>query len=68
MCLSKMADGVQIGEADDRTIYPYPGKAKSKVWDFFGFYKSKDGPPNKTTLDMSVAICKVCKKKYSNKG
>ena len=52
----------------ERQIYSFPGKTKSKVWDYFGFYKVKDGPASKHTLDMSQAICRKCGKKYANKG
>lgn len=52
----------------EKIIYEYPGKAKSDVWKFFGFYKKKDGPPIKENLDMSFAVCKVCRKTYANKG
>ena len=56
-------------EAGDRTIYPFPGKkTKLKVWNFFGFHKIKEGPPTKENLDMAVAVCRVCGKKYANKG
>lgn len=52
-----------------REIYPYPGgRKKSKVWDTFGFYKIKPGPATKENLDMSQAICRICKKSYVNKG
>ena len=44
-------------------VHLYPGNTKSKVWDFFEFYKIKEGPPKKTTLDMTVSISKLCKKK-----
>lgn len=56
------------GYKGDRVIYPYPGQTKSKVWEYFGFYKSKEGPPTKVNLDMSQAVCRLCLKKYSNKG
>ena len=52
----------------ERQIYSFPGKTKSKVWDYFGFYKVKDGPASKHTLDMFQAICRKCGKNYANKG
>nr|XP_022289058.1 zinc finger BED domain-containing protein 1-like [Crassostrea virginica] len=71
-----MADETRAGTSTDRNnntslerqIYSFPGKTKSKVWDYFGFYKVKDGPASKHTLDMSQAICRKCGKKYANKG
>ena len=45
-------------------LYPYPGKVKSYVWAHFGFQKSmKDGK-----LDLTKAVCRECKKEYSNNG
>ena len=49
-------------------VYPYPGKAKSVVWKFFGLLKKAEGPPTKANLDMATAVCRVCGKKYANKG
>lgn len=50
-------------------ICPYPGgKARSEVWKYFGFYKAKIGPPTKENLDMTHAVCRLCRKKYANKG
>ena len=52
-----------------KAIYDFPGrKTKSNVWKYFGFYKLKPGPPSKENLDMSFAVCKICKKTYANKG
>ena len=61
--VNKDAAGVE-----ERVIYPYPGHQKSKVWEYFGFYKLKDGPASKDNLDMTYAICRLCTKKYANKG
>jgi hypothetical protein len=61
-------DGNNNEVSEERVIYPYPGTTKSKVWDFFGFYKLKEGPPTKKNLDMEHAVCRLCRKKYSNKG
>ena len=49
-------------------IYDYPGQWTSRCWKVFGFRKVKDGPPSKETLDMSRAICKMCRKSYVNNG
>ena len=54
--------------ADQQKLYDHPGNKKSVVWKYFGFVKTQDGPANKTTLDMSKAICKLCGKAYANKG
>lgn len=62
---SEVDDEINNNEME---IFPYPGKAKSDVWKFFGFLKKTDGPPIKANLDMTTAICRVCKKKYANKG
>lgn len=38
-------------------MYDYPWKkAKSEMWMYLGFHKSKPGPPTKANLDMSKAI------------
>ena len=71
-----MAETIEHGDTNNNVptdrnvqdIYPYPGKTKSKVWNYFGFCKMKEGPPSKQTLDMNYAICKLCRKKYTNKG
>ncbi|XP_069134524.1 E3 SUMO-protein ligase ZBED1-like [Argopecten irradians] len=56
-------------DVDKPTIYPYPGgKARSRVWTHFGFYKIKEGGPSKENLDMTKAICKICRRSYANKG
>jgi hypothetical protein len=49
-------------------IFPYPGNTKSNVWKYFGFLKKKEGPASKSNLDMSFAVCRLCLKKYANKG
>jgi len=56
--------------APEREIYPHPGgKTMSDVWKFFGFYKIQDDePPLKKNLDLSQAICRVCRKIYKNTG
>ena len=48
---------------DSRRIFPYPGLARSDVWAHFGFYKAENGE-----LDMKKAICKICRKVYTNNG
>lgn len=51
------------------TLYDHPGlKTKSLVWKHFGFLKTKEGPANFKNLDMSRAICKLCRRVYANKG
>lgn len=54
---NNMADGEEVAVLADRKkgqenepdeIFNYPGgRRKSKVWDTFGFYKIKPGPPTK---------------------
>lgn len=64
-----MADEQLADHPNDREIYDYPGgRRKSKVWKTFGFYKSKPGAPTKENLDMTKAICRLCRKSYVNKG
>ena len=46
----------------------YPGNARSKVWEYFGFYQLKEGPKTKENLDMTKVICRLCRKQYANKG
>ena len=53
--------------ADQQKLYDHPGNKKSIVWKYFGFVKTQDGPANKTTLDMSKAICILCRKAYADK-
>ena len=48
---------------DDREVFPFPGKVKSSVWEFFGFYKDDCG-----NLDKSRAICKICRKGTNYSG
>ena len=56
------------GESAAET-FEYPGRnAKSMVWRYFAFYKSKEGSATKENLDMSKAICRVCQKEYANEG
>jgi len=49
-------------------IRRYPGNARSKVWEYFGFYQVKEGPKTKENLDMTKVICRLCRKQYTNKG
>ena len=37
----------------------------SKAWDCFGFYQPEEGPATKDKLDVSKAVCRLYKKKYS---
>ena len=63
------APGVADNEDDQREILPYPGtKSKSEVWKYFGFYRKAVGPPTRQNLDMSRAVCKLCRRTYANKG
>ena len=56
-----MADGNQ-SSASEEEIFNFPGgRRKSKVWNTFGFLKIKPGPPTKENLDMSSAICRLCR-------
>lgn len=59
-------NGIQRSESSDggnMEIYPFPAITKSKVWDFYGFYKVKEGPPLRENLDMTKAVCRLCLKK-----
>lgn len=47
----------------DKEIFPFPGKVKSSVWEFFGFFRNDEG-----VLDKSRAICKMCRKGTSYNG
>lgn len=56
---------------DKQTIYNHPGgKARSQVWKVFGFFKKEDrqGPGTRENLDMTKAVCRLCRKEYTNKG
>ena len=39
-----------VAEMAELEICRYPGNARSKVWDYFGFYQVKEGPKNKGKL------------------
>ena len=63
-----MADGrSNWGGADKNILCKNPGKTKSILWDYFGFRKRGDGPAVKSNLDMTTAVCRLCKKSYANK-
>ena len=47
-------------QADLPKIYAFPGKAKSWVWAYFGFYKDE----KEKTLVKAKAICKICRNAY----
>lgn len=49
-------------------IYFFLVIIKFKVWDFYGFYKVKDGFLLRENLDMIKVVCRFCLKKYINKG
>ena len=43
------------------------GNARSKVWEYFGFYQNM-GPKTKENLDKTRVICGLCRKQSSSKG
>ena len=47
-------------EANAVKLYDFPGKKRSIVWTHFGFEKKGD------RLNMEFAVCKICRKKYTN--
>lgn len=51
----------------DNLVVPF-GKARSKVWDYFGFRRVRAGPAIKENLDMEYVYCKQCGKRYAYKG
>ena len=53
-------------EMAELEICCYPGNARSKVWEYFGFYQLKEGPKTKEDLDMIKVICRLCRKQYAN--
>ena len=53
-------------EMAELEICCYPGNARSKVWEYFGFYQLKEGPKTKEDLDMIKVICRLCRKQYTN--
>ena len=55
-------------EMAELEIFRYPGNARSKVWEYFGFYQLKEGPKTKENLDMTKVICRLRRKQYANKG
>ena len=57
-----------MAEGTQPWLFDHPGNSKSIVWKYFGFIKTQDGPANKSTLDMTKAVCKLCRKTYQNKG
>ena len=59
-----MAEAGDDVNNNERTIHPYPGKTKSKVWDYFGFYKIKEGPATRQTLDMTRHLPTLSKEIY----
>ncbi|XP_045196628.2 uncharacterized protein LOC123551627 [Mercenaria mercenaria] len=52
-----------MSQDEEREVFPFPGKVKSSVWEFFGFYKDDFGH-----LDKSRAICKLCRKGTNYSG
>ena len=33
-----------VAKMDELEIFRYPGNARSKVWEYFGFHQVKEGP------------------------
>lgn len=54
---------IDMSNEEERDIFPFPGKVKSSVWEFFGFYKDDFG-----SLDKSRAICKLCRRGTNYSG
>lgn len=52
-----------MSQEEEREVFPFPGKVKSSVWEFFGFYKDDYG-----NLDKSRAICKLCRRGTNYSG
>ena len=52
----KFSKNGALNELKVKQMYAFPGKSKLKVWDYFGFYKIKDGLPNIQMLDMKYAV------------
>ncbi|KAJ8302381.1 hypothetical protein KUTeg_021368 [Tegillarca granosa] len=50
--------------ADEKEIISFPGKAKSKVWERFGFYKD----PMTKNIEKSHAVCKECRAEIKYSG
>ena len=47
---------------DELEICCYPGNARSKVREYFGFHQVKEGAKTKENLDMMKVICTLCRK------
>ena len=64
-----VAESNRAAEMAELEICRYPGNARSKVWEYFGFYQVKEGPKTKVnSVDMTKVICWLCRKQYANKG
>ena len=63
-----VADESNMAEMAELEICRYPGNARSNVREYFGFYQLKEGPKTKENLDVTKVICRLCRKKYANKG
>ena len=61
-----MAESVDLNK-ENQEIIEFPGKAKSKVWNYFGFVKERkpDGPPQ---IHEDKAVCKICSGAYKYTG
>lgn len=56
-----------VAEMAELEICCYPGNARSKVCEYFGFYQLKEGPKTKENMDMMVTCtCMLCRKQYTN--
>ena len=66
--LNVVDESNMAAEMAELEICRYPGNDRSKVWEYFGFYKLKEGPETKENLDMTKVICRLCRKQYANKG
>jgi len=45
-----------VAEMAELEICCYPGNARWKVWEYFGFYQLKEGPKTKDNMDMHVNL------------
>ena len=61
-----MAESGEISK-ENHEIVDYPGKAKYRVWNYFGFIKEKkpDGPPE---ILKDKGLCKICSGAYKYTG
>jgi len=67
-CLHVADESNMAAEMAELEICRYPGNARSKVWEYLGFYQVKEGPKTKENLDMTKVICRLCRTQCANKG